>query len=71
MDKQGRIPLPKNLRDHAVISNDKGAVVTIVGRRNRFEIWNPEKLEESVAAVEPTSLLEKLDNFRQKASKPE
>ncbi len=38
MDKQGRILIPKHLRDYANLDGD----VTIVGMIGNFEIWNRE-----------------------------
>ena len=41
-DKQGRILIPQNLREHAGIEKE----VTIIGVGTRAEMWNTEKLEE-------------------------
>src|SRR5690554_2604312 len=48
MDKQGRIILPANLREFAVI--DKDAVV--IGVSSRVEIWSKEKWESYVQVAE-------------------
>ena len=39
LDKQGRINIPQNLRDYALLKKD----VYIVGVATRVEIWNKEK----------------------------
>lgn len=39
LDKQGRIVLPINLKEHAEIEKE----ATVVGVSNRIEIWQPEK----------------------------
>lgn len=39
VDKQGRILIPQNLRDYAVIQKD----VVLVGVASRVEIWSKEK----------------------------
>ncbi len=49
MDKQGRINLPANLREFALI--DKDAVV-IGGVSSRIEIWSKEQWESYVGAAE-------------------
>jgi MraZ protein len=41
LDKQGRIFIPPNLREHATIEKD----VVIIGVRNRIEIWAKSKWE--------------------------
>lgn len=38
IDKQGRVLIPQNLRDHALIKNNEEAV--IIGLSDRVEIWN-------------------------------
>ena len=38
-DKQGRILIPQQLREHAYLDKE----VTIIGTLNRVEIWNTEK----------------------------
>lgn len=44
IDKQGRVLIPQNLRDHAQIEIDKEAV--IIGVSNRVEIWSIENWED-------------------------
>lgn len=39
LDKQGRILVPSNLRDHAELSKD----AVIIGVSNRVEIWSRER----------------------------
>lgn len=48
IDKQGRILLPRPLRELAGIGED----AMLVGVGNRFEIWSPEQLERHNAAIE-------------------
>lgn len=38
-DKQGRILIPQQLREHAQLSKD----ITLIGTLNRVEIWDTEK----------------------------
>lgn len=42
LDAQGRLLIPKNLREYAKIEKE----VAIIGVSNRLEIWNPELLDE-------------------------
>jgi len=46
-DRQGRILLTQNLRDYAGIQNE----TTIVGMKNRLEIWNPTAWDTLMAQV--------------------
>ncbi len=41
-DKQGRISVPNNLRDHGLIQKD----VVIIGVAERIELWSKEKWEQ-------------------------
>ena len=41
LDKQGRVMIPPNLREHAGLKKD----VVIAGTGNRLEIWDKEKRE--------------------------
>ncbi len=47
-DRQGRVLLPQNLRDYAIIQNE----TVIIGVMNRLEIWNPGKWAEVLTEVE-------------------
>ncbi len=47
LDRQGRIPLPPNLRAFAGIDRQ----VVILGVNSRIEIWNPERYAEMDAKV--------------------
>ena len=47
-DRQGRILLPQNLRDYAIIQNE----TVIIGVMNRLEIWNPAKWAKVLMEVE-------------------
>ena len=40
IDKQGRIPVPQHLRDHAGLEKD----VVVIGALNHAELWSPERL---------------------------
>lgn len=59
MDKQGRILIPQQLRDHACIKKD----VLIIGILNRVEIWSKENWDtySSKAASCYEDIAEKLD----------
>lgn len=46
-DGEGRIILPARLADHAGITE----AAAFVGRGNRFQIWSPERFEESQQAA--------------------
>ena len=41
-DRQGRVLIPQNLRDHADIQNE----TVVIGVMNRVEIWRPDKWAE-------------------------
>lgn len=47
-DRQGRILLPQNLRDYAIIENE----AAIIGVMNRIELWNPNRWQEVLTEVE-------------------
>ena len=57
-DKQGRVLLPNNLRDHAKIDRD----VVVIGVSNRVEIWSKDTWEVYNAETGPavTQLAENL-----------
>lgn len=38
-DKQGRVPIPQNLREYADLERD----VMVLGIDNRIELWNPQR----------------------------
>jgi MraZ protein len=50
LDKQGRIQIPKDLRDYAGIKPE--SEVTLVGLVERFEIWQSDKLKEEQESIE-------------------
>ena len=47
LDKQGRVMIPPNLREHAGLTKD----VVIAGAGNRLEIWDKEKREQYLATT--------------------
>ncbi len=47
LDKQGRILIPQNLREHAGLSGDS----YLVGNNKKIEIWNPKKWDASEASA--------------------
>ncbi|NLW24322.1 MAG: division/cell wall cluster transcriptional repressor MraZ [Clostridia bacterium] len=61
LDKQGRILLPANLREHAKLVKD----VFIIGVASRIEIWSKEVWEEYSSKTESSyeELAEKLVDF--------
>jgi len=58
-DKQGRVTLPPQLIKFAQLVNVNE--VTVIGVRNRIEIWNPDLYDEIRAAQEPV-----IQDLRQK-----
>ena len=60
IDKQGRILIPQNLREYAML--DKDAVLVGVG--NRIEIWNKEACNAANDYDEIEELAEDLDELR-------
>ncbi len=58
-DKQGRILIPQNLREHAGLSHD----VTVIGNLNHAEIWDTERYEEANAKFSDDELTEALDEL--------
>jgi len=48
-DKQGRVLLPNNLREHAKLDKD----VIVIGVSSRIEIWNKEAWEEYNSQINP------------------
>lgn len=61
LDKQGRILLPANLREHAKLQKD----VFIIGVSSRLEIWSKEVWEEYSSTTESSyeELAEKMVDF--------
>jgi MraZ protein len=57
-DKQGRVLLPNNLREHARLDKD----VVVIGVSNRIEIWGKEAWDEYNAKIGPevTNIAENL-----------
>lgn len=57
-DKQGRVLLPNNLREHAKLDKD----VVVIGVSNRIEIWGQEAWDEYNAKIGPevTTIAENL-----------
>jgi MraZ protein len=47
-DKQGRVPIPQNLRDYAELERD----VMVLGTDNRIELWNPAKWRDREAQAQ-------------------
>ena len=59
IDKQGRILVPINARKHAGLDRD----VLIVGTDNRAEIWDKDKWEEYLNAVEKDKLFNTMNKL--------
>jgi MraZ protein len=47
-DRQGRVIIPQNLREHAHIQNE----ATVIGVMNRVEMWQPLRWTEVFSKVE-------------------
>lgn len=60
-DRQGRVLIPQNLRDHAAIANE----TVVVGVNNRVEIWSPERWAEVFNKVEadPEAMMSQLQEM--------
>lgn len=56
IDKQGRILLPANLRDHAGLLKD----VVLIGVGGRIEIWDKEAYEDSQSFGDMDEIAEKM-----------
>ncbi|MHB2020421.1 MAG: division/cell wall cluster transcriptional repressor MraZ [Candidatus Xenobia bacterium] len=64
IDKQGRLLVPAQLRDFAVIPGAKGAQLMLLGSKDRFEIWSPEQFEKHTAGVDMSTLPAKAEKAR-------
>lgn len=58
-DKQGRILIPQNLRDHAGLDHD----ITVIGNLNHAEIWDTARYEENNAKFSDEELAAALENL--------
>lgn len=58
-DKQGRILIPQNLRDHAGLDHD----ITVIGNLNRAEIWDSARYEETNSKFSDEELAEAIDSL--------
>lgn len=58
-DKQGRILIPKNLRDYAALEHD----VTVIGNLNHAEIWDSARYAEQDAKFSDEELAAALDEI--------
>lgn len=56
-DKQGRILIPQNLRDHAGLTKD----ITFIGASSRAEIWDFGRWNEFNSALTEDSIAEAMD----------
>lgn len=59
LDKQGRILLPQNLREHAKLERD----VVIIGVSERVEIWDKERWENAVNTLTSEAVAEKMEEL--------
>lgn len=58
-DKQGRILIPQNLRDHAGLTHD----ITVIGNINRAEIWDSARYEEINSKFSDEELAAAIDSL--------
>jgi len=60
-DKQGRISIPSNLREHSHIVKD----VVIIGVANRLELWSKERWEKYIQIAEESyeEIAEKMEEL--------
>ena len=56
-DKQGRILIPQQLREHAQLDKE----VTFIGTSSRVEIWNSSKWSDFNAELTQESIAEAMD----------
>ena len=60
LDKQGRVMLPPNMREHAKLNKD----VVIAGAGNRLEIWDKTVRDEYLAETEsPEEMAAKMSDM--------
>lgn len=59
LDKQGRILIPQNLREHAFLEKD----VVIIGVSERVEIWDKQRWQNALGALTSESVAEKMEEF--------
>lgn len=58
-DKQGRILIPQNLREHAGLEHD----ITVIGNLNRAEIWDTARYDEINSKFSDDELAAALDSL--------
>ena len=58
-DKQGRILIPQNLREHAGLDHD----ITVIGNLNRAEIWDTARYNEINSKFTDEELAEAIDSL--------
>ena len=58
-DKQGRILIPQNLREHAGLDHD----ITVIGNLNRAEIWDTARYNELNSKFTDEELAEAIDSL--------
>lgn len=58
-DKQGRILIPQNLREHAGLDHD----ITVIGNLNRAEIWDTARYNEISSRFTDDELAEAIDSL--------
>lgn len=58
-DKQGRILIPQNLREHAGLEHD----ITVIGNLNRAEIWDTARYEEINSKFSDEELAQAIDSI--------
>jgi len=65
LDKQGRILLPPELREHASL----GARVKVVGAGEYLEVWDPQLLEEQRASLRREGVSARAKRLNENAAK--